>query len=366
MLRNNFWCSTSLQFCLIDMGTTPLSIQDVAQEYNNSSDIAYLYNLETFLISLCYGPILILSIKAHTRLRRRSSTNRSLKWLSLVILIQIIFVTLRVVGQLGENILAFKQNRILSTADNEVEKVRDAIVKNTRFGMLTIGEISSRVVEALANGVVVWRAISLYLGNWKIKYFLAVAWFCDLAVGMVYGGFFLVFLRSGGTQFTESTVILMYSVRWTSFALNLAATILIAYRTWKLRGMLSDTGLTPNRSNVYNILARLVETGVILLAVQLLIAVLAVTYTSGDPADPGYIALTAVIDISFMIINAHPAGMALVAEGMWAKQGELSGDTKANCDTTFRAANNSRTGSFSESSRKLDRLVYLEKSSDHR
>ncbi|KAH8801885.1 hypothetical protein DL96DRAFT_771979 [Flagelloscypha sp. PMI_526] len=169
-----------------------------------------------------------------------------------------------------------------------------------------------------------------------------------------------------GSKHQVLSNIVMYSSRWSSFALNLVATMLIGYRTWKLRGMLQDVGLTPTRSSVYTILARLVETGVILLAVQFLVAILAVTFTSGDPADPGFVALNVLVDIAFMIINAHPAGMALVTGGVWAREEKGSGDTEAKCTTTFRAANNPGTGSFSESSGKSGLLVYPEKTSDHR
>ncbi|KAH8801889.1 hypothetical protein DL96DRAFT_1774332 [Flagelloscypha sp. PMI_526] len=323
------------------MNATSLSIQEVAEKFNDISDVAYLYNLDTFVISLCFGPVLILSIIALANLGSREPTTPPLKRLRFVILIQTVFVTLRFSCQLGENIVAFKQRRLLLITDNGVEKINNSLVATSRIGMVTIGDFSARVVEALANGVVVWRAWSLYSGVLWIKYLLITAWICDLAVGMVFFGVSVMinfrFLSRGDTQHIILAYIVMYSSRWTSFALNLMATVLIAYRTWKLKGTLNDAGLIPNRSSVYMVLFRLVETGVILLAVQLLIAVLAVTYTSGDPANPGYLASTLVGDTAFTIINAHPAGMALVSNNVWARERRVPGDREAN-DRTMSIA----------------------------
>ncbi|KAH8813977.1 hypothetical protein DL96DRAFT_1625857 [Flagelloscypha sp. PMI_526] len=315
------------------MSAMPLSIQDIAKEYNDSSDIAYLYNLETFLISLCYGPVLILSIMALTRLRRGSQSPPSFKWLSFIILVQTVFVTFRFVCQIGENIAECKHARFIINTDNEVEKILPKTVATSRIWMSTIGDFSARVVEALANGVLAWRAWSLYSGVLRIKYFLIIAWLCDLAAGMVYFGVYAwrTFTSMGPTPAHHIWLayVVMYSSRWTSFALNLIATLLIGYRTWRLREMLNDAGGTLSRSSAYTILARLVETGVILLGVQLLVAVLAVAYTSGDPAEPGFIALT-VIDTAFMVINVHPAGMALVGHNMWSREQHGFRDTEAN------------------------------------
>ncbi|KAH8801890.1 hypothetical protein DL96DRAFT_1563719 [Flagelloscypha sp. PMI_526] len=353
------------------MSATPLSIQSLAKGYNNISNIAYMYNLETFVMSLCYGLVLILSITALARLRhrRRSSPTHSLRWLYFVILTQLIFVTLRFSCQIGENLAIFKQTRFLPNPDGRIEKISNVAAETSRLGINTVVNFSGRLVEALANGVVVWRAWTLYLEVRGMKYFLVIAWFCDLAAGIVYFGVSVAimfkWMTHEGSKHQMLTNIVMYSSRWSSFALNLVATILIGYRTWKLRGMLKDVGLTPTRSSVYTILARLVETGVILLTVQFLVAILAVTFTSGDPADPGFVALNVLVDVAFMIINAHPAGMALVTGDVWAREEEGSGDTEANCNTTFRAANNPGPGSFSESSGKSGFVVYPEKTPDH-
>ncbi|KAH8813974.1 hypothetical protein DL96DRAFT_1625852 [Flagelloscypha sp. PMI_526] len=364
----------------------PASVQNVAELYNDVADIAYFYNLETFVISLCYGechishrsytkktmknlgPVLILSITALTYIRRRRPATRSLKWLFAIILIQIILVTLRFVCQIGENLVAFKQTRFLFIGENGVKKAHNVKVTTLRLAMNTIGDFSSRVVEALANGVVVWRAWSLYFGVLRIKYFLIVAWICDLVIGMAYFGVSVgvtfKWLSQDDSQHVLLTYVTMYSSRWTSFALNLVATLLIGYRTWKLRGTLNNAGFSLKRSSVYAILARLVEAGVILLAVQLLVAVLAVTYTSGNPADSGFIALGVLVDIAFMIINAHPAGMALVTEHVWAREQQDAGDVETNgqaISAPFRAGSNSTAILSLDSPGTSGSLNYLEK-----
>ncbi|KAH8801886.1 hypothetical protein DL96DRAFT_1634512 [Flagelloscypha sp. PMI_526] len=171
------------------MSATPLSIQSIAKGYNNISNIAYMYNLETFVMSLCYGElVLILSITAltHLRHRRRSSPTRSLRWLYFVILTQLVFVTLRFGCQIGENLAIFKQTRFLPNPDGRIEKISNATVETSRLGINTVVNFSGRLVEALANGVVVWRAWTLYLELKGIKCFLVIAWFCDLASCIAY------------------------------------------------------------------------------------------------------------------------------------------------------------------------------------
>ncbi|KAH8810439.1 hypothetical protein DL96DRAFT_1716686 [Flagelloscypha sp. PMI_526] len=129
----------------------------------------------------------------------------------------------------------------------------------------------------------------------------------------------------------------LYVSRWTSFALNLLVTLLIAYRAWKFKNVLIEAGWNTRESKVYHILARLVETGGLLLSVQLLIAILATTHIHGDPTDPGYIVTIVLAESSLIVIvslavflrpsnvepsfsqNAHPAAMSLVSISIASK-----------------------------------------------
>ncbi|KAH8800120.1 hypothetical protein DL96DRAFT_1564388 [Flagelloscypha sp. PMI_526] len=97
-------------------------------------------------------------------------------------------------------------------------------------------------------------------------------------------------------------------------------------RDWKFKNVLIEAGWNTRESKVYHILARLVETGGLLLSVQLLIAILATTHIHGDPTDPGYIVTIVLAESSLIVINAHPAAMSLVSISIASKGDRNSRD----------------------------------------
>ncbi|KAH8813978.1 hypothetical protein DL96DRAFT_1561344 [Flagelloscypha sp. PMI_526] len=133
------------------MTATSLSIQEVAEKFNDISDVAYLYNLDTLRDLLVFRTGLDI---IHYCSRKPWSSSpppntfpfsglESLplphsKRLRFVILIQTVFVTLRFSCQLGENIVAFKQRRLLLITDNGVEKINNSLVATSRIGWLLL------------------------------------------------------------------------------------------------------------------------------------------------------------------------------------------------------------------------------------
>ncbi|KAH8810436.1 hypothetical protein DL96DRAFT_1685506 [Flagelloscypha sp. PMI_526] len=91
---------------------------------------------------------------------------------------------------------------------------------------------------------------------------------------------------------------------------------------------------------------RLVETRALLLAVQLLVAILATTYSTFDPSNPGFVAMIVLAELSLIVLvsfpkNAHPAAISLVSADILSKEGEGSRDVESagvSSNMVFRVA----------------------------
>ncbi|KAH8810448.1 hypothetical protein DL96DRAFT_1821511 [Flagelloscypha sp. PMI_526] len=245
----------------------------------------------------------------------------------MIILAQLIFVTLRSACFVGLDVLSLKNHAYLVNDDGSIRKLIDDTVSNVELVFQSGATLSGRAMEVLANAVLVWRAYALYSDLLWIRSIVIVSWVIDFAVQVFYFGAYMemsIILAKGLHLSTQLSHIALYASRWTSFALNMLVTLLIAYRTWKFKNVLKDAGLGTKKSTAYHILARLVETGVLLLAVQLLVAILATSYTSVDPAAPNYIAMTILAELGVFVINAHPAAMSLVSAHIVSMEGQSS------------------------------------------
>ncbi|KAH8793126.1 hypothetical protein DL96DRAFT_255947 [Flagelloscypha sp. PMI_526] len=256
------------------MSAPTISTEDVIAQYQSVSDFAALYILEAFMCSLSYGPVLILSIIALKRLRKRLSftPSRSSKWLFGIILSQLIFVTLRSVCSTGLYVADFKDNHFVVLDDGSVQQLFDNSLLTVELVFICCGAVSTRAMEVLASAVLVWRAFTIYSDIFWIRFILILAWVIDFAVAAFHVGVYMQ-VNIGIAMYRpdvsmQLVPIALYASRWMSFALNALVTALIAYRAWKFKNVLQDAGLRTKRSMSYQILARLVETGVLLLAVQ--------------------------------------------------------------------------------------------------
>ncbi|KAH8810440.1 hypothetical protein DL96DRAFT_1627186 [Flagelloscypha sp. PMI_526] len=322
----------------------PISTTQLIDAYQSSTALATLYTLQLFAGSLSYGPVLILSIVALKGLRkRRSPSALSSSPLFIIILAQLFFVTLRPVCLVGIYVLSFKDSRFIVLDDGRIQKLFVASIRHAELGFFCVAAFAARAVEVLATVVLVRRACTIYTDRFWIQCMLIFAWFLDFAVQAFYFGAYVQMY----TAMTKKKVdmsrhlaqIALYASRWSSFALNLFVTLLIGYCVWKYKNILTNAGLATRKSTIYHVLARLVETGVLLLAVQLLIAVLATAYISGDPENHGYIAMMILGEMSLIVINAHPAAMSLVSADIVSKEERRS------VDVEFAAvANNSTFG----------------------
>ncbi|KAH8810441.1 hypothetical protein DL96DRAFT_1685510 [Flagelloscypha sp. PMI_526] len=160
---------------------------------------------------------------------------------------------------------------------------------------------------------------------------------------------------------TQLAALALYASRWTSFALNMLVTLFIAYRAWKFKNVLKNCGLTIRESAVYRILARLIETGVLLLAVQLLVAILATTYTSVDPSDPGFVAMNATADLGLMVISAHPAAMSIISTDILSKEAQDSRNMESQSVSSKLAFRVTETQLSAELPRSVGPSVHTEK-----
>ncbi|KAH8796176.1 hypothetical protein DL96DRAFT_1689351 [Flagelloscypha sp. PMI_526] len=328
----------------------PISTQELLMRYQGISDVACLSILDSSAYSLSYGPVLILSVVAlkHMRARWSSAPSRSLKSLFIIVLTQLVVVTLRFLSIIAEDILYFKDTQLFIT-DGKIQKRKDFPVLKARVGLLVYESFSGVAVIILANAVLVWRAYTLYRDSFCIRCVLIFAWGIDFVFAMLHAAasmtvIALLFKNTLG-DLAHLQRISMYTSLWMSFGLNMLATSLIAYRAWKFKNSLNIAGLNLKKSTVYIILARLVETGILLLGVQLLLAVVATTHNSGDPADPGYLAMSVILHLAEIIINTHPAAMSLVSADIVSKEDQGPEDIKVpdvSSTLSFRVADNRR------------------------
>ncbi|KAH8810424.1 hypothetical protein DL96DRAFT_540205 [Flagelloscypha sp. PMI_526] len=306
-----------------------ISAQQLINDYDFASHTASVHILEVFTYALSFGPVLILSIVALKRLRQRHSPvpSRSSKWLSRVILTQLIFITLRFTCSVTLKVLLRNDAHYSVMDDGSIQMMGIYSIYSAELGLICSSMLSARAVELLASTVLVWRAWVIYPDLFLIRFILVLVWVIDLAVEVLYFGAFI----TGAAREIDVPLsrIALYASRWTSFALNLLVTLSVAYRTWKFKNVLTDAGLTTRKSTSYKILARLVETGLLMLATQLLLAILATTYTSVDFSNLGYDAMLILAELSLVVINAHPAAMSLVAADILLEEGRGSRDNES-------------------------------------
>ncbi|KAH8796182.1 hypothetical protein DL96DRAFT_1091688 [Flagelloscypha sp. PMI_526] len=283
------------------------------------------------------------------RTRWSSTPSRSLKNLFIIVLAQLISVTLQFASSIANKLLFFKDTHFL-IIDGNIQKLPDASVREARVGLVVCQVFSGVAVVGLANTVLVWRAYTLYPDLSWIRSILIFAWVVDVVFAMLHAAATMsipiLWFKGISSDYSDHLQrIAQYTSYWISFALNMLVTLLIAYRAWKFKNSSNTAGLSLKKSTVYNILARLVETGILLLAVQLLIAVLATTYTSGEPADPGYIASDVLLQLTGIVIHAHPAAMSLVSADIVSKEDRVSGDVEVigvSKTLSFRIADSAR------------------------
>ncbi|KAH8810429.1 hypothetical protein DL96DRAFT_1685501 [Flagelloscypha sp. PMI_526] len=240
---------------------------------------------------------------------------------------QLIFITLRFTFSVGLKVLVFNDARYSVLNDGSIYRMVVYPVYNAELGVVCVTAFSARAVEVLASAVLVWRAWVIYPDVFWIRLILVLAWVLDLAVELLYFGAFMA--SAALDTNVPLSHIGLYASRWTSVALNILVTLSIGYRVWKFKNGLTEAGLATKKSTIYKILSRFVETGVLLLAAQLLVAILATTYTSVDFSNPGYDAMLILAELSLFVINAHPAAISLISADILLEEGRSSRDNES-------------------------------------
>ncbi|KAH8810438.1 hypothetical protein DL96DRAFT_1821503 [Flagelloscypha sp. PMI_526] len=317
----------------MDVSSETISTKQLINEYESYSDMAILFVSEDCVYALTLGPLLILSIIALQRLRKLWSSVPlySVKWLYMIILTQMILAILRFACRIVTKVFDLKTDiRYFVTDDGSIHRFTDNSFANAKRGLAGVAMLSARVMEVLASAVLIWRACAISLDLFWVRSLLIFAWMIDSAMEGFYFGAYVSDMLLFKDITLQLRFIALSSSRWTSFALNLLATLLIAYRARTFKNVLADSGLAPGKSAIYHILARLVETGVLLLVVQLIVAILATTkYKSFNLADPGFVAMNDMAEFSLIVITAHPAAITLLVADILSKRGGGSGDTES-------------------------------------
>ncbi|KAH8832128.1 hypothetical protein DL96DRAFT_1590014 [Flagelloscypha sp. PMI_526] len=286
----------------------PTSVDpETASLLSYSAQLIWFNQLFTLFVIMGYAfyfPLLIKSIRILLKRVASSVSSRYLLGLTAVLGIS---TTMHFVSSLSVNFQMLLWPN-MGTLDIPVmaklQLVADAVDVATNVQFFT-GRINLSLVDA----IVVWRAYVLWPNQRLIRLTLAGS----LLITVLFSLILMVFTpepeKYGMSLVTCNALNIFRDVL--ALAVNVYATILIAYQGWSLEKTMEGTGAP--RPLAAKVLAILVEGGVVLAVLQVLMISLGIiTANTLDPADGSYIAFTVVTEILIAASAIYPSMITIL------------------------------------------------------
>ncbi|KAH8826057.1 hypothetical protein DL96DRAFT_1816507 [Flagelloscypha sp. PMI_526] len=286
--------SQSQEAAGLDSGLDPL----VARALSLSSDILRYYQLSDLVVILGYGIYLPLFLKSIFLVKSRLRTSVPSRWLFALLMILFVSTTIHLVSGLSVNftILDWPNWGELDDPIQVKLKVAAEIAQTATEAFFYSGRINIALIDA----IVVWRAYVLQSGNRPVRILLVFL----LVATIIYSAIMMV-LTPDPERFklSEQMCNALNIVRdGLALALNIVATVCIAWAAWTFSHFVKSANSARNRSTpfVSRVFQLMLEGGVILALIQIVTIILGL-FTTNSESDSK--TLTSAGSIGFMIIS---------------------------------------------------------------